>query len=77
MPPAVEGLLAGFGDVLTVEMNDPGLYGCGQLAYHLRATCGRPGIGSLTKTEGLAFKVREIIDGVRARLASPAPSRPA
>lgn len=77
LPPAVEGLLAGFGDVLTVEMNDSGLYGCGQLAYHLRATCGRPGIGSLTKTEGLAFKVREIIDGVRSRLAPPSPSRPA
>ena len=32
---------------------------------------------SLTKTEGLAFKVREIIDGVRRRLAPPPPSRPA
>jgi 2-oxoglutarate ferredoxin oxidoreductase subunit alpha len=71
LPPGLGAALARFRSVVTVEMNDGGLYGCGQLAYHLRATCGRPDIESINKTEGLAFKVREIVDGAMPRLTPP------
>ena len=38
-------------------MNDEGLYGFGQLANLLRARYALPRIRSLTKTDGLTFKV--------------------
>ena len=43
-----------------------GLYGYGQLATLLRARYANPAIRSITKTDGLAFKVREIIAGMDA-----------
>ena len=49
-------------------MNDEGVYGYGQLAMHLRGCLALPSIRSLTKTDGLTFKVREIVDGVNARI---------
>ena len=50
--------------VLVVEMNDEGLYGYGQLAMLLRAKTCNPKIRSLTKADGLTFKLREIMKGI-------------
>jgi len=47
-----------------VEMNDSGLYGYGQLATLLRASLADPRIQSVCKTDGLAFRIREIVTGV-------------
>lgn len=49
--------------VLVPEMNDPGVYGHGQLAMLLRAATCNPTIQSLNKIQGLTFRVREIHDG--------------
>ena len=45
-------------------MNDQGLYGYGQLATILRARYCEPKIESVTKTDGLTFRVKEILEGV-------------
>jgi hypothetical protein len=45
-------------------MNDQGVYGYGQLATILRARYCDPKITSLTKTDGLTFRVREILEGL-------------
>jgi 2-oxoglutarate ferredoxin oxidoreductase subunit alpha len=71
LPNGLEHIFARYREVLVVEMNDEGLYGYGQLAMLLRARYANPNIRSITKTEGLTFKVREIIDGVARRLARP------
>ncbi|MDQ8185864.1 2-oxoacid:acceptor oxidoreductase subunit alpha [Pelagicoccus sp. SDUM812002] len=52
--------------ILVVEMNDEGLYGYGQLATLLRARYCNPAIRSLTKTDGLTFKIKEIMLGIDA-----------
>ena len=44
-------------------MNDEGLYGYGQLAGMLRARYCDPKIRGINKTDGLTWKVREILDG--------------
>ena len=63
LPNGLETIFAKFQRVLVVEMNDQGPYGCGQLATILRARYCDPKITSLTKTDGLTFRVREILDG--------------
>ena len=45
-------------------MNDEGLYGFGQMATLLRARFANNAIRSITKTDGLPFKVREIREGI-------------
>ena len=45
-------------------MNDQGIYGFGQLATILRARYCEPKIESVTKTDGLTFRVKEILEGV-------------
>ena len=50
--------------IVTVEMNDQGIYGFGQLAMILRARYCESKITSFTKTDGLTFRVKEILDGV-------------
>ena len=55
-----------FNDIIVVEMNDQGLYGYGQLASLLRANTCNPAIRSLAKTDGLTFKIREIIKGIES-----------
>ncbi|MDP1580187.1 MAG: 2-oxoacid:acceptor oxidoreductase subunit alpha [Candidatus Didemnitutus sp.] len=64
LPPGIEGIFANYKHILVVEMNDEGLYGFGQLATLLRARYVNPAIRSITKTDGLTFKVREIVEGV-------------
>ena len=55
---------AKFERVAVFELNDAGLYGYGQLATLLRARFTDPKIQSITKTDGLGFKIREIVAGV-------------
>ncbi len=64
LPPELERIFSRFRQIFVVEMNDQGLYGYGQLATLLRARYANPAIRSITKTDGLAFKVREILAGV-------------
>jgi len=68
LPAGLEAIFKRYRDVVVVEMNDEGVYGYGQLATHLRGCHALPSIRSLTKTDGLTFKVREIVDGVNARI---------
>ena len=64
LPNGLEKIFAGFKRIVVVEMNDEGLYGYGQLASILRARFCDPKIRSLTKTDGLTFRVKEIVAGV-------------
>jgi 2-oxoglutarate ferredoxin oxidoreductase subunit alpha len=64
LPNGLDMIFSKFQTVVVVEMNDEGLYGFGQLAGLLRARYCDPKITSLTKTDGLTFKVREIVDRV-------------
>jgi len=65
LPPGLENIFAGFNQVIVVEMNDEGLYGYGQLAGLLRARYCLPKIGGLNKTDGLTWRVREILEHAR------------
>jgi len=65
LPPGLERIFAAFHYVRVVEMNDEGVYGYGQLAGMLRARFCNPKIRGINKTDGLAFKVREIIEHLR------------
>ena len=51
-----------FTHIVVVELNDEGLYGHGQLCTILRARYCDPRIRSVTKTDGLTWKVKEILD---------------
>jgi 2-oxoglutarate ferredoxin oxidoreductase subunit alpha len=66
LPSGLENIFAGFNHVLVVEINDEGLYGYGQLGGLLRARYCDPKIRGITKTDGLTWKVREIIDRAQA-----------
>src|SRR5579871_3082748 len=66
LPPGLENIFSGFNHVLVVEMNDEGLYGYGQLGGVLRARFCDPKIRGINKTDGLTFKVREIIEKANA-----------
>jgi 2-oxoglutarate/2-oxoacid ferredoxin oxidoreductase subunit alpha len=62
LPSGLENIFAGFNHVFVVEMNDEGLYGYGQLAGILRARYCDPKIRGITKTDGLTWKVRDILE---------------
>jgi 2-oxoglutarate ferredoxin oxidoreductase subunit alpha len=64
LPNGLEKIFAKFKRIVTVEMNDQGIYGFGQLATILRARYCEPKIQSVTKTDGLTFRVKEILQGV-------------
>jgi 2-oxoglutarate ferredoxin oxidoreductase subunit alpha len=51
-------------------MNDEGLYGFGQLGGLLRARYCDPKIRGITKTDGLTFRVREILERAKATVAA-------
>ncbi|MCX6907445.1 MAG: 2-oxoacid:acceptor oxidoreductase family protein [Verrucomicrobia bacterium] len=67
LPPGLDKILDRFKRILVVENNDSGLYGFGQLAGILRSRFCNPRIGGINKTDGLSFKVREILDAVHAQ----------
>ncbi|MBK1876933.1 2-oxoacid:acceptor oxidoreductase subunit alpha [Pelagicoccus mobilis] len=75
LPNDLGEIFARFEKILVVEMNDEGLYGQGQLATLLRARYCNPAIQSLCKTDGLTFKIKEIMRGVEAVSPSHAPSK--
>lgn len=66
MPNGLETIFANYRNVVVVEMNDEGLYGYGQLATLLRARHCDPKIRSVCKTDGLNYRVRDIVARVEA-----------
>ncbi|MBT5926834.1 MAG: 2-oxoacid:acceptor oxidoreductase subunit alpha, partial [Verrucomicrobia bacterium] len=64
LPEGLEKAFAGFKHVMVIEMNDEGLYGYGQLAAILRARYCDPKIKGINKSDGLTYKVKEIIQRV-------------
>lgn len=70
LPPGLEDIFSGFNMVRVVEMNDEGLYGYGQLCGVLRARFCNDRIKGYNKTDGLNWKVREILDRARLDLDS-------
>jgi 2-oxoglutarate/2-oxoacid ferredoxin oxidoreductase subunit alpha len=70
LPLGVEKTLAAFKRILVVEMNDAGLGGYGQFAALLRSHFCDARIRGLNKTDGLTFKVKEIVDLYQAALGS-------
>lgn len=70
LPPGLENIFSGFNHVLVVEMNDEGLYGSGQLGMLLRARYCDPKIRGLNKSDGLTFKVKEILERAKANVAA-------
>jgi 2-oxoglutarate ferredoxin oxidoreductase subunit alpha len=67
LPDGLEKIWANFKRIVVVEMNDQGVYGYGQFATILRARYCEPKIESFTKTDGLTFRVKEILEGVFKR----------
>jgi 2-oxoglutarate ferredoxin oxidoreductase subunit alpha len=72
LPNGLEQTFARYHKVVVAELNDEGLYGFGQLAMMLRARYANPSIVSLTKTDGLTFKVSELVAGIGKHLESAA-----
>ena len=70
LPPGLENIFSGFNAIRVVEMNDEGLYGYGQLAGLLRARYCEPKIRGINKTDGLTWKVKEILERARADIAA-------
>ncbi len=71
LPPGLENVFSGFNHVFVIEMNDEGLYGYGgQLAALLRARYCDARIRGINKTDGLTWKVKEILNAVKSRLSS-------
>jgi 2-oxoglutarate ferredoxin oxidoreductase subunit alpha len=70
LPPGLENIFSGFNHILVVEMNDEGLYGYGQLAGLLRARYCDPKIRGVNKTDGLTWKVKEILERAKSNVAS-------
>jgi 2-oxoglutarate ferredoxin oxidoreductase subunit alpha len=70
LPPGLENIFSGFNHVFVVEMNDEGLYGYGQFAALLRARFCDPKIRGINKTDGLTWKVKEILERVKAALSA-------
>jgi len=69
LPLGLENIFSGFNTVRVVEMNDEGLYGYGQLAGLLRARYCDPKIRGINKTDGLTWKVKEILDRAKEDIA--------
>ncbi len=70
LPPGLENVFSGFNTIRVVEMNDEGLYGYGQLGGLLRARFCDPKIRGINKTDGLTWKVKEILERAKADISS-------
>jgi len=70
LPNGLENIFSGFSHILVVEINDEGIYGFGQLGALLRARYCNPNIRGINKTDGLTYKVKEILAAVKGRLAT-------
>ena len=72
LPNGLEETFNRYRKIVVAELNDEGLYGFGQFAMMLRARYANPAIVSVTKTDGLIFKVSEIVAGVARHIESQA-----
>jgi 2-oxoglutarate ferredoxin oxidoreductase subunit alpha len=70
LPKGLENIFSGFNTIRVVEMNDEGLYGYGQLAGLLRARFCDPKIRGINKTDGLTWKVKEILERAKTDIAA-------
>jgi 2-oxoglutarate ferredoxin oxidoreductase subunit alpha len=70
LPNGLEQTFARYHKIVVAELNDEGLYGFGQLAMMLRARYANPNIVSVTKTDGLTFKVSEMVAGIARHIES-------
>ena len=70
LPPGLENIFSGFNAIGVVELNDEGIYGYGQLAGLLRARYCEPKIRGINKTDGLTWKVKEILEHAQADIAA-------
>ncbi|MGB0582018.1 MAG: 2-oxoacid:acceptor oxidoreductase subunit alpha [Limisphaerales bacterium] len=64
LPDDLTDIFSGFHHVLVVELNDTGVHGYGQMALLLRGKYAEPKIQSITKTDGLTWRISEIVDRV-------------
>jgi 2-oxoglutarate ferredoxin oxidoreductase subunit alpha len=62
LPPGLESLFAGFRHVFVVELNDEGFAGIGQMGALIRSYVPDAKIRGITKTDGLTWKVKDIVD---------------
>jgi len=72
LPNGLEQIFKGFHHIFVVELNDEGIYGYGQLATILRARYCDPRIQGITKSDGLTWKVKEILDRARTLASAKA-----
>jgi 2-oxoglutarate ferredoxin oxidoreductase subunit alpha len=70
LPNGLENIFSGFNHVFVVEMNDEGLYGFGQFGAILRARYCDAKIQGLNKTDGLTWKVKEILERTKTNLTA-------
>ncbi len=70
LPSGLEEIFRRFQHIFVVELNDEGVYEYGQLAGLLRARFGDRRIRGINKTDGLTFKVKEILERIKAKLAA-------
>jgi 2-oxoglutarate ferredoxin oxidoreductase subunit alpha len=71
-PSGLAATFARYQKVVVAEINDEGIYGFGQLAMMLRAAYANPAVVSVTKCDGLTFKVSEIVAGIAKHVGSQA-----
>jgi 2-oxoglutarate ferredoxin oxidoreductase subunit alpha len=68
LPNGLENIFSGFNQIFVVEMNDEGLYGYGQLGAVLRGRYCEAKIQGINKTDGLTWKVKEILEAIKNKL---------
>jgi 2-oxoglutarate ferredoxin oxidoreductase subunit alpha len=68
MPEGLENIFDGFNHVFVVENNDEGLYGYGQLCGLMRAKFANPKIVGINKTDGLTWRVKDVLARVQSKL---------
>ena len=69
-PPGLAETFARYRHIAVAEINDEGIYGCGQLGMLLRAAYANPAIRGICKTDGLTYMTSEIIAGIKKICAS-------
>jgi len=70
LPPGLENIFSGFNHIFVVEMNDEGLYGFGQFGAILRARYRDSKIQGINKTDGLTWRVKEILERTKTNLST-------
>ena len=72
LPNGLEEIFKRYHKIVVAELNDEGVYGFGQFATMLRGRYANPAIVSVAKTDGLSFKVSELVAGVAKHIESTA-----